>query len=391
MARPPLLSPLSSDEGSLDDLFERNADMRLLERRHQEVGAPKSGGQARRVGGGFGAESIVAAGAGDIVMADAARLRVEIAAAPASGAIPGAVIGVAVDVSNDGTVPAPEAKLLLSLPHESEARPGSVRVDGGETERASLQHGAPDRALAAAASRKVTFQLQVLAGVSALILQPRLEAKGTPTASVPLGSRSSAARLRRSLRPPSRRCVRSTAREDEIDEVAVSEDELPMMPPVVRAPGLKAVAPADVVGRSRSRKKPSPPSAEPMPEPGRSRRHRRPRHRSSSGRPYRPAAQPRCRARATASQPGPRADRPPHDDLDLGLHPRRRRRRHRRLRCSRCGATPRRWAKRVVLQRLGKAPGPLSQPGPAESLNPDARDPRALIPSRPILRGSLPD
>ncbi|MBV8489628.1 MAG: hypothetical protein JO199_03785, partial [Candidatus Eremiobacteraeota bacterium] len=167
---------------SLDDLFERNADMRLLERRHREIGAPSSDGKARRVGGGFGAESIVPGATADVELNDAPLLRVEVAAAPQTGVIPGAVLGVAIDVHNDGTAPAPEATLQCALPIESQYRDGSLRLDGHEVTapEALFGDGLPIPRLPGAASSKVTFQLQVLPGVSPLILQPGLRSEGVP-------------------------------------------------------------------------------------------------------------------------------------------------------------------------------------------------------------------
>jgi len=117
------------DQRAIEDLFERNADMRLLELRHNEPGrgAPPN----KRTTSSFGAESIMSS-APDAPMDDAPRLRVTIAAAPKAGVIPGAVVGVAIDVFNDGTAPAPESKLLVSIPIETEYRTGSLRVDGRE-------------------------------------------------------------------------------------------------------------------------------------------------------------------------------------------------------------------------------------------------------------------
>ena len=88
--------------------------MRLLELRHNEPGrgAPPN----KRTASSFGAESIMST-TPDIETEKAPQLRVAIAAAPATGVIPGAVVGVAIDVFNDGTAPAPESKLLLALPH----------------------------------------------------------------------------------------------------------------------------------------------------------------------------------------------------------------------------------------------------------------------------------
>ena len=129
------VSQLVSQE-SLDDLFERNADMRLLERRHREVGASTNDGKARRVGGGFGAESIVPGATAELERGDAPLMRVEVAAAPLTGVIPGAVLGIAIDVYNDGNTPAPESTLQCAVPIEAQYRDGSLRLDGQRSHRA---------------------------------------------------------------------------------------------------------------------------------------------------------------------------------------------------------------------------------------------------------------
>jgi hypothetical protein len=374
---------LSSDD-SLDDLFERNADMRLLERRHQEVGAPKSGGQARRVGGGFGAESIVAVGAGEIIMEDAARLRVEIAAAPATGAIPGAVIGVAVDVTNDGTATAPEALLLLSVPHESDYRHDSLRVDGQQVAAPErlFSAGLPIAALPAAASTKVTFQLQVLAGVSALILQPRLEAKGTPivgTVGISI-KRGTIQAVAPPAQPPPRPFYE--LEEDELDEVAVAEHDLPIMPPVQarlaavveEAEQIEELAAEPGLPEQLAIALPEP-EPEPKPAPVELRAAR-----------YRPCgvAEIALLERLFAAEaPGPIAHL-----MTISM-----------LACTQDAggadvggfdAAVRRNAetlgKALVMQRLGKAPGALVSPALLAGLSADAETPAAPIPAGPLLR-----
>jgi len=219
---------------SLDDLFERNADMRLLERRHRELGAPTSDGKARRVGGGFGAESIVPATA-EPAREDTPLMRVEVAAAPLTGVIPGAVLGVAVDVYNDGGAPAPEATLQLSLPIESQFREGSLRLDGREVTAPErlFTDGLPIPRLPGASSSKVTFQLQVLPGLVPLILQPSLRAEGVPvvgTVGISI-KRGAATSTTPPAQPPQRPFYE--LEEDELDEVPTSEAEQPILPPLL--------------------------------------------------------------------------------------------------------------------------------------------------------------
>ena len=154
--------------------------MRLLEFRHNEPGKGAAPNK-RTAGSSFSAESIVTRPP-DAVIEDAPRLRVSIAAAPKTGVIPGAVVGIAVDVFNDGTAPAPESKLVMSIPVETEYRAGSLRIDGREPQAPEqlFSAGLPIARLPGATSSKVTFQLAVLPGVNTLYLQPRLQTNGVP-------------------------------------------------------------------------------------------------------------------------------------------------------------------------------------------------------------------
>src|SRR6202035_1648835 len=135
----------------------------------------------KRTGSSFGAESIVAT-MPDIATEKSPRLRVTIAAAPRSGVIAGAVVGVAIDVCNDGNAPAPESKLLVSTPIESAFRTGTLRVDGREVQSPEqlFAQGLPIARLPGTTSSKVTFQLAVLPGINTLYLQPRLQTNGVP-------------------------------------------------------------------------------------------------------------------------------------------------------------------------------------------------------------------
>jgi outer membrane biosynthesis protein TonB len=257
---------------SLDDLFERNADMRLLERRHKELGGATTDGKARRVGGGFGAESIVPGTVTDQALENSPLLRVEIAAAPLTGIIPGAVIGVAIDVSNDGGAPAPEATLQISLPIESQYRDGSLRLDGREVAASEqlFADGLPIPALAGSSAVKVTFQLQVLAGLTALILQPRLRADGVPivgTVGISIKRGPAAATA-----PPAQAPQRPfyELEEDEVDEVAGEAAAEPILPPVLPPVPIEAKpAPAKAKrAPAKAARVPLPlPEPEPVPEP----------------------------------------------------------------------------------------------------------------------------
>ena len=218
------------DQRSIEDLFERNADMRLLEFRHNEPG--KGAPANKRTASSFGAESIMST-TPDIEMEDAPQLRVGIGAAPSTGVIPGAVVGVAIDVFNDGTAPAPESKLLLAIPIETQYRTGTLRIDGREPQAPEqlFAQGLPVPRLPGGTSSKVTFQLAILPGVNMLYLQPRLQAEGVPVVgtagiSIKRGSSSAAAVAPEPPKPF------YELEPEEIAEVAAQSAE-PIMPPVV--------------------------------------------------------------------------------------------------------------------------------------------------------------
>jgi len=234
------------EESAIEDLFERNADTRLLELRHKESG--RTAGAVRQVGSMVGTEpAIVSTSKG----ADSARLRVAIAAVPATGVIPGAVVGVAIDVYNDGNLPAPESTLVVSLPIEAEYRNGTLRIDGREAvapERL-FGEGLPVGRLPGASMSKIVFQLAILPGLNPLYLQPRLTATAVPIVGTPGISikRATASAPERSAPP-----VRPFYELDD-DEVAAVEAEtvLPIVPPVIPLAPPPAPSRADVMPVSR--------------------------------------------------------------------------------------------------------------------------------------------
>jgi hypothetical protein len=215
------------DQNAIEELFERNADMRLLEFRHNEPG--KGAPPNKRTPSSFGAESIMAS-TPDAIVEKAPRLRVTIAAAPASGVIPGAVVGVAIDVYNDGNAPAPESKLLVSVPIESEFRPGTLRIDGREVQAPEqlFAAGLPIARLPGATSLKVTFQLAILPGVNALYLQPRLQADGVPIVGTP------GMTIKRGITAGPSETSRPfyELNDEEVEQVAAESAE-PILPPVL--------------------------------------------------------------------------------------------------------------------------------------------------------------
>jgi hypothetical protein len=253
------------DQRSIEDLFERNADMRLLEFRNNEPG--KGPPQQKRTTTSFGAESILAEPP-DAAAETAPSLRVAIAAVPQAGVIPGAVVGVAVDIFNDGNAPAPEAKLLLSVPPEAEFRSGTLRVDGREVqapEQLFIQ-GLPIARLPGGTSSKVTFQLAVLPGVNTLYLQPRLQANGVPvvgTAGISIKRGTSTAAPADPPKPF------YELEDDEIAALPVSDATEAILPPVIPPPPPAPVEPpaSKPVARTKPAPKPRPERAPAAPEP----------------------------------------------------------------------------------------------------------------------------
>jgi len=229
------------DRSAIDELFERNADMRLLELRHGETG--RTSGAVRHVSAGFGTETS-AAGADDVPIAKAPRMRVAVVAVPKTGVIPGALVSVAIDVFNDGTAPAPESKLVLSLPIESEFRPGTLRVDGRETAAPErlFGDGLPVARLPGDTSSKIVFQLQVLPGLNPLYLQPRLQTNGVPVVGTPgISIKRAATPGTRLAAEPERPFYELDAEELASDEAAIA---MPIIPPVLPPLPPPAAAPA---------------------------------------------------------------------------------------------------------------------------------------------------
>jgi hypothetical protein len=249
------------DQRAIEDLFERNADMRLLELRHSDTG--RTSGAVRQLTGGFSAESAVST-ASDVPLANAPRLRVAIAAVPATGVIPGALVGVAIDVYNDGTAPAPESKLVLSLPIEAEFRNGTLRVDGREVQAPErlFGDGLPVARLPGATSAKIVFQLQVLPGLNPLYLQPRLQTNGVPVVGTPGMS------IKRAAAPGTRTAIEPERPFYELDEdehqQVDAEAAAPILPPVTppvappRVPAVRDEVEPDAAPRARRASAPPP-------------------------------------------------------------------------------------------------------------------------------------
>ncbi len=170
----------------MDELFDRNADSRLLERRRrEELGLepptrPPSAMPAR-----FGPESMLGDGV-PLAAPRGAMLRVGLDARPKHELIPGAVVTVVVEVGDDGDTDADEVTVRVSVPPgadpvlESFAR-DDVPVDG----IALLGEGLRIGTIPAASFVRVRFTARVLPGTDALDVAAHAAAPGVPAVSGP--------------------------------------------------------------------------------------------------------------------------------------------------------------------------------------------------------------
>ena len=177
---------MSGRDIDLDDLFDRDADSRLLERRRrEELGLAPHRPPASSTPPRFGAESMLA----DDAPAPAPRsavLRVAVVARPNRELIPGAVVTVVVSVHDDGHAAAGDVELRITLPAEAEAIPGSfarddVELDGDALLGAGLRLGT----IEAGEEVRIRFAFRVLPGTGALDLGVHAGAPGVPTISAP--------------------------------------------------------------------------------------------------------------------------------------------------------------------------------------------------------------
>ena len=219
------------DPKSIDELFERSADMRLLERRHSDLDMHAPELITSSSGADFSAESIVASPE-FAAFERRAQLRVHINALPNQGVFPGVLVSVAVDVSNDGGMDAPESTLFVSLPRDCELHAGSVRLDGAELAEPERIYGVGVAlsALPAHSATKLTFQVRVNVGAGPLLIQPRLVAENVPIVAdagvvIARGSLSSVAAPDQ---PPIRPYYELEP--DEFYEADLTDDEIPIVP-----------------------------------------------------------------------------------------------------------------------------------------------------------------
>lgn len=177
---------MSGRDIDLDDLFDRDADSRLLERRRrEELGLPPHRPPASSTPPRFGAESMLADEPGP-EPSRTAVLRVAVASRPNRELIPGAVVTVVVSLHDDGQAAAEDVQLRVIVPAEAEPIEGSfARDDIAIDAEALLGGGLRLGTVEPGEEIRIRFALRVLPGTAALDLIVHASAPGVPTISAP--------------------------------------------------------------------------------------------------------------------------------------------------------------------------------------------------------------
>jgi hypothetical protein len=176
---------MSGRDIDLDDLFDRDADSRLLERRRrEELGLAPHRPATSSTPPRFGAESMLADESPPA--SRSAVLRVAVVARPNRELIPGAVVTVVVTVHDDGHAAADNVDLRITLPAEAEAIAGSFARDEIEIDgEALLGPGLLLGTVEAGEEVRIRFAFRVLPGTGPLDLGVHAGAPGVPTISAP--------------------------------------------------------------------------------------------------------------------------------------------------------------------------------------------------------------
>jgi len=177
---------MTGRDADLDDLFDRDADNRLLDRRRrEELGLAPHPPPASSTPARFGAESMV----NDVPRAVAPRsavLRVALVARPDRELIPGAVVTIVVSLHDDGDADAGDVRLRIVLPAEAEAIGGSFSCEEADLDGdALLGAGLHVGTVNAHSELRVRFALRVLPGTAPLDVSVHAGAPGVPTISAP--------------------------------------------------------------------------------------------------------------------------------------------------------------------------------------------------------------
>ena len=169
----------------VDDLFDRNADSRLLERRRsEELGLPPIPRPASSTPPQFGPESMI--GTVPIAAPRGPLLRVALEARPNRELIPGAVVTIVAEVADEGDTDADDVLLRIAIPPESEAIAGSFARDDVELDgEALLGEGLRVGTVPAAGALRLRFAIRVLPGTDALDIIAHAEAPGVPVIAAP--------------------------------------------------------------------------------------------------------------------------------------------------------------------------------------------------------------
>lgn len=177
---------MNAREIDVDDLFERDADTQLLERRRrEELGLPPAAASASNTPARFGPESMVGDGV-PLAEPRGAMLRVSLEARPNRELIPGAVVTFVVEVADDGDTDADDVRLRIALPPETEPLAGSftrddVAVDGETLLGEGLRIGT----VPAADWIRLRFAVRVLPGTGPLDVLAHAQAPGVPVIAAP--------------------------------------------------------------------------------------------------------------------------------------------------------------------------------------------------------------
>jgi hypothetical protein len=174
-------------EIDVDELFERNADTRLLDRRRRdELGLPPVATPASPTPARFGPESMLGGDGVPLAAPRGAMLRVSLQARPGRELIPGAVVTVVAEVADDGDTDADDVRLRIAIPPEAEPIPGSfARDDIALDGEALLGEGLRVGTVPAAAAIRLRFAVRVLPGTGPLDLVAHAAAPGVPVIAAP--------------------------------------------------------------------------------------------------------------------------------------------------------------------------------------------------------------
>jgi hypothetical protein len=174
-------------EIDVDELFERNADTRLLDRRrHDELGLPPVATPASATPARFGPESMLGGDGVPLAAPRGAMLRVSLQARPDRELIPGAVVTVVAEVADDGDADADDVRLRIAIPVETEPIAGSFARDGVAIDgEALLGEGLRVGTVPAAGAIRLRFAVRVLPGTEPLGLVAHGEAPGVPAIAAP--------------------------------------------------------------------------------------------------------------------------------------------------------------------------------------------------------------